>query len=48
MTTIFVKNERVQPLFLSGLEPGESVPDIYTNLEVEVLDTIEVSICWED
>lgn len=48
MTTIIVKNERAQPLFLSGLDPSESAPDIYTNLEVEILDTIEVSICWEE
>jgi hypothetical protein len=48
MTVLIVKNERSQLLFLDGLGSGscDDVPDIYTNLEIEIL--LGVPIVMED
>lgn len=54
MTTVFIKSERTQPVFLSGLVPPP--PAIYSNIEieldgdieVEIVEDIEVQVCRED
>lgn len=54
MTTVIIKSERTQPLFLFGLLAPP--PAIYLNLaielegdlEVEIVEDIDVQVCQED
>ena len=48
MTIVVVKGERQQPVFLSDIGGGSGTPVAYSDLEIEVLDEITVTVCQED